>query len=633
MLDVDFAAWQAARARACAAGAGAQSPRHACLDAALVRFDVVARAVEGLPADVPTVDPGAFAIDPRICEAARPARLAAAAATPQLREVVATVMREAVIEAPYPRDAAHGLVERVAAEPCAAAHARLLLAGATPLSSERDRQLSEAVQDAERCDDDRVRAEVAVSVARHPLGTAVLGAAITAKVRSAEVAVERVAQPDLVADVDALRLEIARRADHLDKAIERGADAVAGYAARGRIAAQLAVGMRLLELRDLRAAAGDVEDVPRLYAEWRALATRELGDGHPIARKIDGQMAERMFMHGDVEGGHARLEQAWRPIPGERARRIRGRVVDLHGRPVEGATVAAGRYLIGDAISVAAPFPPYADAQRVVRTGKTGEFEILDAPPEGAVIAQLGDARSRPAAIADELALARAPTSRREGTIDIRGEPASRVAVSVQDLGVPISTPYELIAPVRPDGTFAVDGVPRGRVRVYAALQNPRTRSLASTTVDVRAPVVRGVAIAVASSTRVVHVIVRSTVGVPVANAQVFVFPGHRASTSLLALFRELRSANLRTARQIEGEQAPPAVVGSARAGDMFATMNEVPEGVATACALGLPADLSDRDLDSKINANLAKLEVRCEPIGAGAEAVVVEVPPWPRLD
>jgi predicted Ser/Thr protein kinase len=632
VLDVDFTAWQEARAPTCTAGAGAQSPRQACLDGVLVRFDAVARAVEGLPADVPAVDPGTFAIDPRICEAARPARLTAAV-TPQLGEVIATAMRAAVIEAPYPRDAAHGLVQRVAAEPCAAAHARLLLAGATPLTDERDRQLSEAVQDAERCDDDRVRAEVAIAVARRALGTALLGAAITAKVRSAEVAVERVAQPDLVADVDALRLELARRADHLDQAIERGAAAVAGYAERGRIAAQLAVGMKLLELRDLRAAEDDVEAVPRLYAEWRALATRELGDGHPIARKLDGQVAARMFRHGDVEGGHARLEQAWRPIPGERARRIRGRVVDPRGKPVEGATVAVGRYLMGDAISAAAPFPAYAGEQRVVRTGKTGEFEIPDAPPEGAAIAQLGDARSRPVAIADALTLALEPTSRLEGKIDLRGEPASRVMVSVQDLRVPVSTPYELIAPVRPDGTFAVDGVPRARVRVYAALQNPRTRSFASATVDVRAPVVRGVAIAVARSARVVHVIVRSTVGVPVTNAQVFVFPGHRASMNALEMVRELRTVNVRHARQLEGEQGPPAVIGGARPGDIFATMNEVPEGVATACAIGLPADLAERDLDRKINANLAKIEVRCEPIPTGAEAVVVEVPPWPRLD
>jgi hypothetical protein len=130
-----------------------------------------------------------------------------------------------------------------------------------------------------------------------------------------------------------------------------------------------------------------------------------------------------------------------------------------------------------------------------------------------------------------------------------------------------------------------------------------------------------------------VNVIVRSTVGVPVSNAQVYVFPGARASTKLLELAKEFRSAKFRLARQIEGEHAPPQVVGRAHSGDMFATVAEAPEGVATACAIGLPSDLSDRELDRKVNANLSKIEVRCEPIAPDADVVVVEVPPWPRLD
>jgi hypothetical protein len=632
VLDVDFAAWQAARARACGAGAAVQSPRHACLDGVLVRFDVIARGVEGLPAEVPTTDPGAFAIDPVICEAARPPRLAPAA-TPPLREVVATALREAAVEAPYRRDAAAELVHRVADEPCAAALARLLLAEATPLASERLRELSEAEQDAERCNDDRVRAEVAVGAARHALTSGTLGTAISAKVKSADVAVERVAQRDLVAGVDSLRLETARRGDHLDEAIARGEAAVAGYAVRGRIAAQLAIGLELLDLRDLRARPDDVAAVPGLYGEWRGLAARELGEEHPMVRKIDRELAARMFVHGDVEGGHARLDQLWRPIPGERARRIRGRVVDRRGAPVEGATVTAGRKLVGDAISAAVPFPRTGGALRRATTSKTGEFEIPDAPPEGVVIAQLGNTRSKPAALADTLTLALEPTSRLEGRIDLRGEPSSRVMVMVEDRRLPVSTPYELVTPVAPDGAFAVEGVPRTQVRVFAVLKNPRTLSYASTTVDVPGPVVRGVAIAVARSKRVVHVIVRSTVEAPVGNAVVYVFPGRRASTNALEMSRELRSANARLALQLEGEHAPPPVVGRARAGDMFATMNEVPEGIAAACAIGLPSDLGDRDLDSKLNANLAKIEVRCEPIPADAEVAVVEVPPWPRLD
>jgi hypothetical protein len=48
---------------------------------------------------------------------------------------------------------------------------------------------------------------------------------------------------------------------------------------------------------------------------------------------------------------------------------------------------------------------------------------------------------------------------------------------------------------------------------------------------------------------------------------------------------------------------------------------------------VGLPPDLSDSDIEVKVKQNLDRIEVRCTPIAAGASVVVVEVPPWPRLD
>jgi hypothetical protein len=213
-----------------------------------------------------------------------------------------------------------------------------MLAKATPSANERDPQLSEAEQDAERCNDDRVRAEVAIAVVAHALARSTLGEALGTKLARAEVAVERVAQRDLAADLDLFRLEIARQTDHLDEAIAR-------------------------------------------------------------------------------------------PTPNEPARRVRGRVVDRHGAPVADATVAAGRFLLGDAISAAAPFPWQAGLRRAT-TSTTGEFEILDAPAEGIVIAQLAGARSRPVASGDAVTLALQPTSRIEGTIEdrdpVRADPRRR---------------------------------------------------------------------------------------------------------------------------------------------------------------------------------------------------------------
>ncbi|MGN6105479.1 MAG: hypothetical protein ACTHU0_10275, partial [Kofleriaceae bacterium] len=109
--------------------------------------------------------------------------------------------------------------------------------------------------------------------------------------------------------------------------------------------------------------------------------------------------------------------------------------------------------------------------------------------------------------------------------------------------------------------------------------------------------------------------------------------PGGRAAPTLLANTQRSEYANIRRARQSAGDPAPPPVVGAARRGDLFASVSGVPEGAATACAIGLPPDLSDPSLERSISEHMAKIEVRCVPIPPGAEVVVVEVPPWPRFD
>jgi hypothetical protein len=60
--------------------------------------------------------------------------------------------------------------------------------------------------------------------------------------------------------------------------------------------------------------------------------------------------------------------------------------------------------------------------------------------------------------------------------------------------------------------------------------------------------------------------------------------------------------------------------------------MTEVPEGTASACALGLP-DLSDEELERKLLSHLDRLQMICVPIPERAEVVAIEVPPLPRLD
>src|SRR5262249_21717342 len=156
-----------------------------------------------------------------------------------------------------------------------------------------------------------------------------------------------------------------------------------------------------------------------------------------------------------------------------------------------------------------------------------------------------------------------APTSRLEGRVDLAGEVAAHVMIVARDVGWPVAPPYRLHAPVAADGSFALDGVPRGQLRVFAAVDGLVRTASTSTAVTVRAPVVRGIALSVARSARIVHVVVRNTVNTRLANAEVVVLTGRVPSTSLLEMNRDFHGGSVRWARQLEGEHAPKEIVAA----------------------------------------------------------------------
>ncbi|HEU4786943.1 MAG TPA: hypothetical protein VFS57_06035 [Gemmatimonadaceae bacterium] len=251
------------------------------------------------------------------------------------------------------------------------------------------------------------------------------------------------------------------------------------------------------------------------------------------------------------------------------------------------------------------------------------------------MIAEIGDQRSSPEAIVDDLQLRVAPTSRLEGRVDLAGEAPTKVTVTVRDLARPsLTNRYEITAPVASDGSFTVDGVPHHEVRVFAALDGLSQHLLSGTKLVVRGPIVQGIALSLARSKRVVHVIVRNTVTTRLTNAEVLVLPGRVPSMSFLEIKRRFHggSVSMRFARELEIGRAPSQVLGFARAGDLFATMTEVPEGVASACAHALPETV-DEEFMRKLDAHLDKLQMICTEIPQNAELVTIEVPPPPRLD
>jgi hypothetical protein len=636
LLDREIAAWGTARAAACKLEPVVRAPCLSCLDGVLARIDAVARGAR-VHRDGPQIDAGALLIDPKVCELARAPRLMTST-SPEFLEVVAAWLAHTATPVPPPASAAGALVARAAADPCASSLAHVLAADVQKTTAERSHQLDEALQDAERCGDDRVLAETAIATADSEW----LSATATTKLRLAEAAVHRVDQRDLTAQIDLVRVEAAVRAENVDEAIARGGAAMEGFATRGRLRAQISAGLTVLRLRQIRATVADLAAVPDLLARWRASAVAQLGEGDEIVRALDTRAAEWAFAHGDVAGAHTQLERLRRPLPNDKPHRVAGKVVDLRGKPVTGATVTAGRSLRGDSVGAAVGgLTPYAvppvedDSMRSTKTGPDGRFEILDTVEGAVVIAELGDRRSSPEAIVNDVELQLAPISRLEGRVDLAGEAPTKVTVTVRDLARPaLTNRYEIIAPVAPDGSFAVDGVPHHEVRVFAAIDGLTQHLMSGTKLVARGPVVRGIALSLARSKRVVHVIVRNTVTTKLTNAEVLVLPGRVPSMSFLEIKRHFHggSISIRFARQLEGEHAPSQLVGAARPGDLFARMTEVPDGVASACARALP-ETFDEEFMRKSDAQLDKLQVICTEIPENAELVTIEVPPPPRFD
>jgi len=630
LLDADVAAWTTARDATCKVEPVTRAPRLLCLDGVLARIDAVARAARK-NREALQIDAGALLIDPKVCELSRAPRLMTST-SPEFREVVTTWLAHTATPVPLDVAAASALITRAAADPCASSLAHLLAADIQKSAAERSHHLDEAQQDAERCGDDRVLAETALAAAHYMMDNEWLSATVTAKLRLADSATQRVAQRDLTAQIDLMRAEVVKRAENLDEAIARGSAAIEGFAARGRLRAQIDAGLTVLGLREIRATAADLMAVPDLLAQWRTRAVAELGEADEIVRALDTRAAEWAFARGDVAGAHAQLDRLRRPLPNDKPQRIAGTVVDLRGKPVGGATVTAGWQLQGDSVGAAAGLVE-RDSMRSTKTGPDGRFEIADTVEDAVVIAELGDRRSSPEAIADDIKLPLAPTSRLEGRVDLAGEAPTKVAVIVRDLARPSTIRYEITAPVAPDGSFTIDGVPRHEVRVFAVIEGLDRHLMSGTNITVRDPVVRKIALSLAKSTRVVHVIVRSTVTTKLTNAEVVVLPGRIPSMSFLAMKRQFRGgSSLRFARQLEGEHAPSQIVAAARPGDLFATMTEVPDGTASACAFGVP-EISDEELMRKLNAHLDKLQVICTEIPENAELVTIDVPPSPRLD
>lgn len=629
-IDGDMRTWNAVRDRACRVDEAKRQARLACLDGALARVDALRQTLiaVGGTARLPVTDE---LVDPAVCEGPRPPRLARTLSSTYV-EVIATSMRIAVAHEPFDESDASKLLDRTKNDPCAAAAARILAASSRKNSSNQSADLEEATREAQRCGDDRLLADVALQSARWAISEGSLDVRTSSTVRQAEVAAEAIPQHEVQAQLDIIHARVAAVGDDLDAAIARAEAAMQHHAARKQPLSVVEAGMEMLGYRQQRAHPEDLAIIGSTLEKWRTEVAALVPPGDRLLLELDIRLAWWQFVNGDVEGAHAKLEALHYVLPLDHPMQVLGRVLDDHGAPVAGATVAAGSDLYGDSIAAWVPDP----GARIAITGADGRFSIPQAANDGIVIAQLGSRRSMPVPVAPDVTLTLGETSRLEGRVDLAGLPSTSVTVAVRDTGWPTASTYRgLRAPVKPDGTFSLDGVPRAKVLVQTAVSNGTATTIVGQQLVIAKPV-ETTRLAVQVSKRVVHVIVRSTVSQPISNAQVIVLPGKVPSSNLDVLMSLLDNANVKNVRPILGNNAPPAVLAKAKAGDLYATIPAVPEGQVSACAVGFPPlEQIDPTLAKQLDvvANRVRVQVPCVLLGPTDDVAIVAVPPWPRFD
>jgi hypothetical protein len=497
-----------------------------------------------------------------------------------------------------------------------------------------------AESSADQCGDERLRADLLIAAIDYHAERPMIGPAGEAAIQKAQLAVNRVTQPDLDARLAVQQTFVAGRLGRWTDMLRLADAAVAGYGVRGLRRHQLEAVVRRNSMRFGRAEASDLEAVTADARKWRAVAK----ETHFVegARTLELQDAVARYRLGQLATAHADILRLWQ----ERSRHdrtqgtrwVEGEVVDTRGRPVAGATVTSARALGADSIGIGVFLGDPDDSLRIATTDDSGHFLISDAMPAGVVAAQRGELRSKGAAIADRVRLVLEPTRTVSGKVELGGLPAGLVLVSCD----PVETrdvPFFTFTPVKADGSFVLEGVSMKEIRVSALVFNgdgfPDDISFETRPAS-RAPIT-GLALTIARSSRVLDVVVRSTVAAPLPGAELFVLTGKPPARRVKVVGDLMRhhwtTVQRHYAKHLALGELPEAVRGQAGADDLGARLEHVPPGELTVCAAAIGGDLADPAVRLRNAQHDRERTLACEHLGADAAHAIISVPPQRRFD
>jgi predicted Ser/Thr protein kinase len=633
VLDTAYWGWRSARAAACGAPPQVRQLQLACLDGVLGRFDVLRQSFARVPGAA-AEEMQAQLVDPAIC------RKPAAADVPRLTLAPIAAVLEAY--ALYARSQTEhkpadgeilALAERPDADPCARAIAALAFDDASWDDARRRTVMSRAASSVDQCGDERLRADLLIRTARDLDDQPINGEQADAAIRQGEIAANRVMQPELAAAVATLHRFQARRRGDWDERFRLIDSEIATYRARGLPKRLLQAVISRKTLRMQRFDPGDLDAIRADVRIWHPVAAAQ--HWTELAWELEFSDAVARLWQGDLARAHADIIRLWqtRPPSGRptSGRTISGDVVDDRGRPVAGATVAAGARLFADSIGIGLPFAD--DNLRLTTSDAAGRFELDDVTPGGPIAAQLGDRRSQVVASADHRKLVLEPTRSVSGKVDLGG--LSYLRVGVQAYAIDSATLMSLtLAPVAADGSFSISGVTRGAVLLAVTIHG---RDVLGERGDYRRlPASPGsvsdVALTIRPARRALDIVVRSSVAAALTKAAAWVLPGRWDIKNVGDLLRSPAIARGEFHPEQVAGNVPPAMTGKVRRDDLLKHVEHVPDGELTVCACSFPAELDD-DGERRLMAHLSDLVVRCQHVGPSDQLVVLSVPPQQRFE
>jgi hypothetical protein len=601
----------------------------------MARLSVSLKAAQTLPTSTANFQPRSETVDPLACNTDSPPLVTAL--WPDIA-IELFAMRQKIDEEQTSVTVAEisELVARSKGQACV----KILGLVTRAHANDNDNDLAKAQPDIDAaaelldtCNDDKLRSEVANMQALAVLRTPFADTQFASAVRRAEASAARIPDDASLASVLQIKATAAAIGLHYDEAAALSMQAADLQKKRG---------LRAQQLRNLADAIdawsvnqrGNQQRIVRELTAGSKLSEQLFGVANDVSQTFKRISAGIAWNNGKIDEARAITASL---LPSKRidstpTQVVHGKVVDSNGKPVSGARVVADQRIFADALDIAPLSLPKEPNHTT--SDSSGHFTITKAPLSGCIVAQSGTTRSRAVALSDNVTLRLLPTSSISGRIIASADPMPPVVVAVpSEPGDNLA--FAIGSPVAADGSFHLQLVPAGRVRLIPQLQD-RSGLGRGIVVTLTSEPMHDVTIELSDNNRTVYAVVHGTMMAQPIGGQVIIVDANASfknAAELRAGLSSQTSISIANAKPVVGERVPKPLIGKVEPGQLVAELKSVTPGPHTACGLGLSGDVTKSEFWQRLEINLDRVPVVCVPLGAKQDTLTIEVPPLPRLD